>query len=254
MRFLVLYDQPPRPLLLALDEMGHRCDAFEIFDGLEAAIEYAYSVVILDGASGSSPVRMGDHLRDHLRDIRESQRTAAVIVLVPETTPVADVVGLCLQAGADDVVRRDAPVAEVIARGVAVSRRRHGFSSPLLQAGDVVLDVHERTVSVRGRRVDMSHTEIAILELLMSRRGDVISRETVYDALYGARENLPDPKTIDVFIHKVRQKIAAAGGDAAVILTVWGRGYTVPLSAMNLAVGRPDAPVVTAPASHCPAA
>ncbi|RYY05336.1 MAG: response regulator transcription factor [Alphaproteobacteria bacterium] len=130
-----------------------------------------------------------------------------------------------LAAGADDVVEPEMDRVELIARIRAVVRRSRGFSQSLLRVGDLTLDVDQHEVTANGVRVPFTPREFAILELLVLRRNVIMTKEVILSHLYGGIDE-PEIKIIDVFICKIRNKLAKAGLPG-IISTVWGRGYTV---------------------------
>ena len=130
-----------------------------------------------------------------------------------------------LSAGADDVVDRDIDREELIARIRAVVRRSRGYSQSSLRVGDLTLNVDQHDVTAHGVRVPLTAKEFAILELLVLRRNMIMTKEAILAQLYGGMDE-PEIKIIDVFVCKIRNKLAKAGLPN-VISTVWGRGYTV---------------------------
>ena len=130
-----------------------------------------------------------------------------------------------LTAGADDVVELEMNRVELIARIRAVVRRSRGYSQSTLRVGDLTLDVDQHDVTAHGVRVPFTAREFAILELLVLRRNMIMTKEAILAHLYGGLDE-PEIKIIDVFVCKIRSKLAKAGMPN-VISTVWGRGYTV---------------------------
>ncbi|GBQ24460.1 response regulator transcription factor [Gluconacetobacter sacchari] len=126
-------------------------------------------------------------------------------------------------AGADDYITRPYDTPELAARIQAIVRRSKGYSQPVLQAGLVRLSLDSREVTVKDRLVHLTGKEYMILELLMLRRGTVLSKFAFLDHLYGGMDE-PEMKIIDVFICKLRKKLQQAGAKD-VITTVWGQGY-----------------------------
>ena len=88
-----------------------------------------------------------------------------------------------------------------------------------------MLNLDTREVTVAGHPVHLTGKEYAILELLMLRKGVVMTKEAFLNHLYGGMDE-PEVKIIDVFICKLRKKLAQAGADN-LIATVWGRGYVL---------------------------
>lgn len=130
-----------------------------------------------------------------------------------------------LAAGADDVVERDIDQAELAARIRAIVRRSRGFNQSQLHVGGVTLDVEHQDVVANGVRVHFTNKEFALLQLLVLRRNMIMTKEAILSQLYGGMDE-PEIKIIDVFICKIRSKLAKAGLPT-VISTVWGRGYSV---------------------------
>lgn len=130
-----------------------------------------------------------------------------------------------LSAGSDDVVDHTMDPAELVARIRAIVRRSRGYSNPRLKMEGLSLDLERREVLANDIRVHLTAKEFEILQLLMLRKNSVLTKETILSHLYGGLDE-PEMKIIDVFICKIRNKLAKAGLPK-VIATVWGRGYSV---------------------------
>ena len=130
-----------------------------------------------------------------------------------------------LSAGADDVVGHETDRTEILARMRAIFRRSRGFSQPAIQCGQVTLNHEHQEVTIAGRHVHLTQKEFSLLQLLMLRKNVVMTKETILANLYGGLDE-PEIKIIDVFICKLRSKLAKAGV-TDLIGTVWGRGYIV---------------------------
>lgn len=182
---------------------------------IEYAQTYEYDLVILE-----LKLRDIDGVAI-LRKLRANQNTVPVLVLSGNTA--ADVRVRALTAGADDCLASPYDTAELIGRVQAIVRRSRGFCQPALTAGNVTLDLGSREVCVDGAVVHLTGKEFATLELMMLRQGAVQSKEAFLDHLYGGMDE-PNAKIIDVFICKLRKKLAEAGADR-LITTVWGHGY-----------------------------
>jgi two-component system cell cycle response regulator CtrA len=186
-------------------------------EGIELARHYDYDIVLLDLML---PDMEG---YDVLRRLRAGRVETPVMILSGLTRPQAKVKGLAL--GADDFMTKPFDQAELVARVHAIVRRSKGFSQPTLRVGDLQLNLDSREVTVSGRHVHLTGKEYAILELLVLRKGMVLTKEAFLNHLYGGMDE-PEMKIIDVFICKLRKKLANAGADN-LIGTVWGRGYMV---------------------------
>ena len=105
-------------------------------------------------------------------------------------------------------------------------RRSKGHSESVIKTGKLVVNLDTRSVDVDDRRLHVTGKEYSILELLSLRKGTTLTKEMFLDHLYGGIDE-PELKIIDVFICKLRKKIAAATGGLHYIETVWGRGYVL---------------------------
>ena len=107
-----------------------------------------------------------------------------------------------------------------------VPRAPEGHLGPVIRTGQLIVDLKVRTVEFGGRRVQLTRKEYQVLELLSIEMGSALTREMFMDHLYDNTDK-PRPKIIDVFICKLRKKLAPAAGDSQYIETVWGRGYAL---------------------------
>ncbi|MDW8316001.1 MAG: response regulator transcription factor [Rhodovarius sp.] len=186
-------------------------------EALELAKLYDYDAIILD-------VMLPDiEGFEVVRRLRHARRDAPVLMLSAQSRPQAKVRGL--QAGADDYLAKPFDPEELIARLQAIIRRSRGLSHSRIDIHGITMDLAAREALVNGRPINLTGKEYAILELLVLRRGAVLSKENFLDHLYGGIDE-PDAKIIDVFICKLRKKLAQAGVEN-LIGTVWGRGYIV---------------------------
>jgi two-component system cell cycle response regulator CtrA len=220
MRVLLVEDDltAARGVTLMLKAAGAVTDHSETGEeALELSRHYEYDIVLLDLVL---PDMEGFEV---VRRMRISRNDTPVLILSGVTRPQAKVKGLGL--GADDFITKPFDKAELLARMQAVIRRSKGFSQPMLRIGHVELNLDSREVSVDGREVHLTGKEYAILELLVLRKGMVLTKEAFLNHLYGGMDE-PEVKIIDVFICKLRKKLAQAGADN-LIGTVWGRGYTI---------------------------
>jgi two-component system, cell cycle response regulator CtrA len=220
MRILLIEDDliAARGISLMLKSSGAVVDHADTGEeGLELARHYDYDIVVLDlmlpDIEGFEVVRR----------MRVSRNDTPVLILSGLTRPQAKVKGLGL--GADDFITKPFDKAELLARMQAIVRRSKGFSQPSLHVGTLQLNLDSHEVLVADQPVHLTGKEYAILELLVLRKGMVLTKEAFLNHLYGGMDE-PEMKIIDVFICKLRKKLAVAGADN-LIGTVWGRGYMI---------------------------
>jgi two-component system cell cycle response regulator CtrA len=219
-RLLVVDDDPPIADLVATVARYEGWEAVTAYSGEDAlarAAEFRPDIVVLDlmlpDIEGFEVVRR----------MRVSRNDTPVLILSGLSRPQIKVKGLGL--GADDFITKPFDKAELLARMQAIVRRSKGFSQPSLRVGPLLLNLDSHEVAVDGQPVHLTGKEYAILELLVLRKGMVLTKEAFLNHLYGGMDE-PEMKMIDVFICKLRKKLALAGADN-LIGTVWGRGYMI---------------------------
>jgi two-component system cell cycle response regulator CtrA len=218
MRVLLVEDDVTASRGISLMLRGHGAIVDEIDTGeeaLELVRHYDYDIVVLDLLL---PDMEGYEV---VRRMRGARVETPVLILSGLNRPQAKVKGFGM--GADDYITKPFDKAELIARIQAVIRRSKGYSQPLLRIGNLQLNLDSRDVVVEGQTVHLTGKEYAILELLVLRKGMVLTKEAFLNHLYGGIDE-PEMKIIDVFICKLRKKLAQAGA-GNLIGTVWGRGY-----------------------------
>jgi two-component system response regulator CpxR len=167
-----------------------------------------------------------------LRRIRASSRIP-VIMLTARGDEVDRIVGL--EIGADDYLPKPFNSRELVARIQAVLRRAaHSVATAekgpsCVVVGDVVLNPGMRSVSRKGRAVELTSIEFSILEVLLDLAGQVVSRDVLVKKAMG-RENSAYDRSIDVHISSLRKKLGPYPGGAERIKTVRSIGYLYALS------------------------
>src|SRR6202046_3147743 len=221
-RVLVVEDEAAiRDVLKAdLAAAGYSVDlAADGEEGLYAATEYPIDVAIIDlGLPKLSGL-------DVIRQLRARGKTYGVLILTARDRWQDKVEGL--SAGADDYVAKPFHFAEVQARLSALLRRSAGWSSPRLVCGPIELDSDAQTVSVRGAPVELTSFEYRILEHLMLRAGEVLSKSELTERLY-AQDFDRDSNVVEVLIGRLRRKLDPADA-LKPIETLRGRGYRLSL-------------------------
>ena len=114
---------------------------------------------------------------------------------------------------------------ELVARLRALVRRKYGAKSPVHQIGPVEIDTGRAAVTVAGAAIDLSQREYAILEYLLARRGQVVTKSELIERLYTDADHGSD-NAVEVFVHQLRKKLSAAT-NAEIVTTRRGHGYIV---------------------------
>jgi len=202
---------------LALRKSGFAVDATgDGSDGLFLAENHHYDVAIFDimlpGLDGLSL----------LQRMRESGSEIPVLFLTAKSSVPDRVRGL--QKGADDYLVKPFALEELIARVEVLSRRGFRHSTNILRVEDLELNSSAKTVRRRGTPVKLKPREFELLELLMRRSGEVISRTEIDEHLY-EDDSLPMSNVIDATIYSIRRKIAVEGSSGQLIHTRRGHGY-----------------------------
>jgi two-component system cell cycle response regulator CtrA len=221
MRALVIEDDPvaTRLIELALRNENIVCEAVASGEeGVELARIYDFDIIVLDI---SLPDLDGYEV---VRRLRAARVRIPILILSSRSDPLDKVKGLT--NGADDFLSKPFNGSELVARLHAIVRRSKGHSEAVIRTGELVINMDTRAVEIAGRRVHVTGKEYQILELLSLRKGTTLTKEMFLDHLYGGIDE-PELKIIDVFVCKLRKKLAAANDGNSMIETVWGRGYVL---------------------------
>jgi two-component system, OmpR family, response regulator len=218
MRVLVVEDDVKMASLLkrGLEREGYAVDiAATGEEALWAGQEFPYDALVLD-AMIPSPDGF-----DVCRQLREAGRWMPVIMLTARGAVGDRVRGL--DAGADDYMPKPFSFAELLARLRALLRRDPGERPAVLYAGDLSLNPATRTVSRGNTAIALSSREFSLLELLLRRKGQVLSRtmilDHVWDFAFDGTSNV-----VDVYVRYLREKVDRPFGRTA-IETVRSAGY-----------------------------
>jgi two-component system response regulator PhoP len=184
-------------------------------EGLFAGLEYPLDVAVVDLGLPKVPGL------DVIRKLRGARKSYPILVLTARDRWQDKVEGL--QAGADDYVAKPFHFEEVLARVQALLRRAGGWSSATLSCGPIVLDTRTQSVAVSGAPVELTTFEYRILEHLMLRAGEVISKSELTERLYD-QDFERDSNVIEVFIGRLRRKLDPQD-QIKPIETLRGRGY-----------------------------
>ncbi len=218
MRLLVIEDDDTlrESLVAQLAETGYAVEqAADGREGLYFAMEYPVDLAIIDlGLPEVSGL-------DIIREAREKGKTYPILILTARDRWQDKVDGL--SAGADDYVVKPFHFEEVGARVHALLRRSGGWASSVMTAGPVVLDMSRQEVSVDDAPVELTSFEYKIIEYLMLRAGQVISKTELTERLYD-QDFERDSNVIEVFIGRLRKKLDPENA-LKPIETLRGRGY-----------------------------
>jgi two-component system, cell cycle response regulator CtrA len=195
------------------------CDTTDLGeDGLEIGKIYQYDIILLD-------LMLPDiEGYEVLRRMRAARVRTPILILSGLADLDHKIKGLGF--GADDFLTKPFDRRELIARIKAIVRRSKGHSVSTIRTGKLVVNLNTRVVSVDDQPVHLTSKEYGILELLSLRKGTTLTKEMFLDHLYGGIDE-PELKIIDVFVCKLRKKLAQATGGSHYIETVWGRGYVL---------------------------
>jgi two-component system, cell cycle response regulator CtrA len=221
MRVLLVEDDATtsKSIEMMLSSAGMVLDTTDLGeDGLEIGQLYDYDIIILDLML---PDMDGYEV---LRGLRAAKVETPVLILSGLVESENKVKGF--GTGADDYLTKPFNKEELIARIHAIVRRSKGHAESIIRTGKMAVNLDGRTVEVDEKSVHLTGKEYGILELLSLRKGTTLTKEMFLNHLYNGMDE-PELKIIDVFVCKLRKKLATASSDEIYIHTVWGRGYVL---------------------------
>ena len=221
MRVLLVEDDSTvaKSIQLMLQSDGYIVDSTDLGeDGLEIGKLYDYDIIILD-------LMLPDiDGYEVLRRLRAARVTTPILILSGLTELDHKIKGLGF--GADDYLTKPFDKRELMARIQAIVRRSKGHSDSVIRTGRLTVNLDTRTVEIDHHPLHLTGKEYGILELLSLRKGTTLTKEMFLNHLYGGMDE-PELKIIDVFVCKLRKKLATASRGENYIETVWGRGYVL---------------------------
>lgn len=158
-----------------------------------------------------------------LKRLRRGGNRIATVVLTGRGDVQARIAGL--DSGADDYIAKPFSPDELVARIRAVLRRNGTFLGRELTRANLVYDLDNLSLRIDGQAVALSAREAGLLGLLLRRDGQIVTKRLAEDQLFGAQDLLGS-NAIEVYVHRLRQKLDAAGS-LADIVTVRGVGYLI---------------------------
>jgi DNA-binding response OmpR family regulator len=207
-------------LTYPLERDGHRVvQARDGEEALERFREEDVDLVLLDLAL---PKLDGIEVCRRIR----SDSTVPILMLTARNDEIDKVLGL--EIGADDYITKPFSIRELRSRIRAAVRRANltppGESADVIEVDGLRMDMPRRTVSVGGKPVQLTYLEFELLWTLAAAPGRVFNRQTLLDKLWGGSA-FRDPRTIDVHVRHLREKIEPNPSDPQYIFTVRGVGY-----------------------------
>ncbi len=219
MRVLLIEDDPSTARSIELTLRAHEivCDTANLGEeGVEIGKLYEYDIILLD-------LMLPDiDGYEVLLRLRSAKIKIPILILSGLSSADQKIKGLGF--GADDYLTKPFDRGELIARIQAIVRRSKGHAESVIRFDKVSINLDTRIVEVAGTPVHLTNKEYAILELLAMRKGTVLTKEMFLNHLYNGMDE-PEIKIIDVFVCKLRKKLADAAEGTNYIETVWGRGY-----------------------------
>jgi len=199
-------------------------------DGIDLAKIYDYDLILLDL---NLPDISGHEV---LRQLRLARVSTPILILSGSDDTESKLRSFGF--GADDYLTKPFHREELVARIHAIVRRSKGHAHSIIRTGKISVNLDAKTVESGGRSIHLTGKEYQMLELLSLRKGTTLTKEMFLNHLYGGMDE-PELKIIDVFICKLRKKLAEATGGETYIETIWGRGYVLrdPVSEESIPVG-----------------
>ncbi len=221
MRVLIIEDEArlARNLAKAIAETtSYAVDiSFDGEDGQHQALSNPYDLIVLDLMLPKVPGL------DILARLRRKGNRVPVLILTAKDASEDIVRGL--DAGSDDYLTKPFDMGEFLARCKALVRRAYDRPDPVVRVGGLSLDTSSRTVALRGQRIALRAMEYRLLEYLMLRAGQIVSKEEILEHLYDFNAE-SFSNVIEVYVSALRKKVVAAS-DRVAIRTIRGQGYVI---------------------------
>ena len=219
MRVLLIEDEASTAQSIELMLQGFNVYTTDLGEeGVDLGKLYDHDIILLDL---NLPDMSGFEV---LRSLRVAKVKTPILILSGLAGIEDKVKGLGI--GADDYLTKPFQKGELVARIHSIVRRSRGHAQSVIQTGELVVNLDTKTVEVNSARVHLSSKEYQMLELLSLRKGTPLSKEMFLNHLYGGIDE-PEVKIIDVFICKLRKKLANASNGKNFVETLWGRGHVL---------------------------
>lgn len=220
MRLLVVEDNEELAPLLAtgLQGAGYGVDVLANVEDARSALETTrYAAMILDLGLPD-----GDGL-SILRELRSRKDPIPILVLTARGGVEDRVTGL--RSGADDYLVKPFAFDELVARLEALLRRPGQLLGSSLRLSNIIFDTEGRQTFIDMRPISLSSRETAVLELLMRRKGSVVSKKLIEDQIFGLSTDVAS-NAVEVYVHRLRKQLTDAGAEVKVS-TIRGVGYVL---------------------------
>lgn len=217
-RVLVLGDDPAtaKTMVTVLRSAGGLCDIADLdLEGLALGRLYDYDLVVLDLVKNR-----GENAAIVRRMRVRGARTPA-LVLAPLDERLR-----ALGMTAENCLPKPFTAHQLVTRMRDLLGSRHERNERVIRTGLLEVKLENGIAEVAGRRLHLTAKEYGLLELLSRRKGETLTKEFLLEHLYRGPES-PELKIIDVFVCKLRKKLATATGGESYIKTDWGRGYAL---------------------------
>lgn len=221
-RVLIVDDEPliVKGLKYSLEHDGFETESAA--DGEEAVNKFfagQFNLILLDVML---PKLNGIEVCQRIRE----KSNVPIIMLTAKGEDMDKILGL--EYGADDYMTKPFNILEVKARIKSILRRttvqQHDNSAKILQVRDMKINLNNRSVTIGGKEVNLTAKEFDLLQLFVSNRGKVFSRESLLETIW-KYDYLGDLRTVDVHIRRLREKIEKNPAQPEFIFTKWGVGY-----------------------------
>lgn len=209
---------------LHLHDLGYEVQlAHDGVSGLKQALSKPYNLIILD------LMLPGIEGLEVCRNLRAKPNYTPILMLTAKSTELDRVLGL--EVGADDYLTKPFSIRELVARVKALLRRMEALGSQLasgeqhtIRAGDLSIDAEKRTVTLRGKSVDLTAKEFDLLLQFAQHPGRAYTRSQLLDLVWGYA-HAGYEHTVNSHINRLRAKIERDPAHPQYVLTVWGIGY-----------------------------
>lgn len=186
-------------------------------DGRHQALSNPYDLIVLD----LMLPKIGG--LEILRSLRRQGNRVPVLILTARDTTQDIIEGL--DSGSDDYMTKPFDLGEFLARCKALVRRTYDRPDPIVRLGELSVDISSRIVTLRGRRISLRAMEYRLLEYLVLRAGQIVSKAEILEHLYDFNAETFS-NVIEVHVSALRRKLDS-GAPHALIRTVRGQGYVI---------------------------